>query len=384
MAAISKTSDAMPRSEIRKMASLSAGMSDLVSFVYGEPDFVTPQNIINVGIKTLENGETFYTPNAGMDVLRKAVAESYKSRNLDYSYKDIIITSGAVNALLLSMMAIVDHGDEIIYPDPSWSNYMGMIMQVGGNPVPVKVHEKDGFMYDLDNLKNAITDKTKAILLNSPSNPTGGVASRENLEAIAKLSVEKDLFIITDEIYRDLIYTDEEYTSISSFEGMKERTIIIDGFSKSYAMTGWRVGYAAASEEIIIVMTKLLENVVSCVSAVAQNGAVEALKGSQAPVAEMRAQYKKRRDLLISGLNNIKNISCSMPKGAFYAFANISKTGLKSEDFAHRILEEKKVVLVSGTGFGEGGEGFVRLSYATSEDNIREGLKRIEEFVESL
>lgn len=259
MAAISKTSDAMPRSEIRKMAAMSAGMSDLVSFVYGEPDFVTPQKIIDAGIKTLENGETFYTPNAGMDVLRKAVAESYKSRNLDYTNKDIIITSGAVNALLLSMMAIVDNGDEIIYPDPSWSNYMGMIMQVGGKPVPVQVHEKDGFMYDLDNLKNAVTGKTKAILLNSPSNPTGGVASRENLEAIAKLAVEKDLFIITDEIYRDLIYTDEKYTSISSFEGMKERTIIIDGFSKSYAMTGWRVGYAAASEEIIIVMTKLLE-----------------------------------------------------------------------------------------------------------------------------
>ena len=384
MPEVSRTSAVMPRSAIREMAALATGMDNVVSLVFGEPDFYTPQNIIDAGIKALERKETHYTPNAGIMCLREAIAETYKPRNMCYSAEEILVTSGAVNALLLAMMAVVEHGDEVIISDPSWSNYLGMVMQVGGKPVPVQVYEQNGFMYDINDLRKAITSKTKAIVLNSPSNPTGGVASKENLEAIAKLAVEKDLFIITDEIYRQLIYTGEEYTSIASFEGMKERTIIIDGFSKAYAMTGWRIGYAASDKNIIAIMTKLLENVVSCVNSVAQYAALEAIKGSQEPVAQMREQYKKRRDIIVAGLNSIKGISCIMPKGAFYAFPNISKTGLTSKEFATRLLNEKHVVTVPGIGFGEGGEGFIRLSYATSEENIRESLKRIREFVESI
>ena len=239
-------------------------------------------------------------------------------------------------------------------------------------------------MYDIDDLRAAITPKTKMLLLNSPSNPTGGVASAENLKAIAELVKEKDLYVLTDEIYRELLWDDEPYTSIASFPGMKERTVVVDGFSKKYAMTGFRLAWGAAPEEVIVTMTKLLENVLSSVNEGVQWGGVAALTGSQEPVEEMKKQYRRRREIIVEGLNSIKNVSCMSPKGAFYAFANISRTGLKSRDFAIRLLQEKHVVVVPGTGFGEGGEGFVRLSYATSEENIVEGLKRIKEFVESL
>ncbi|BAK97306.1 putative aminotransferase [Oscillibacter valericigenes Sjm18-20] len=239
-------------------------------------------------------------------------------------------------------------------------------------------------MYDIDDLRAAITPRTKLILINSPSNPTGGVASAENLRQIADLAKEKNLYILTDEIYHELLWDDEPYTSIASFPGMKERTIVVDGFSKTYAMTGFRLGYAAAPEEIIVTMTKLLENVLSSVNEGVQWGGVAALEGCHQCVEEMKTQYRRRRKLVVSGLNTIPGVSCMSPKGAFYAFANIQGTGLTSRDFAIRLLQEKQVVVVPGTGFGEGGEGFVRLSYATGEDNIREGVRRIGEFAADL
>lgn len=384
MSFVSEKSKNTPHSVIREMFAMQTGLEDVVSFALGEPDFAAPQHVIDATVASLQRGETHYTPNAGIPALRKAVSESYQKRGLDYKPSEILIGQGAISLLNLACTAILDIGDEVLLPDPGWANYKGLMMQVGAVPVPVKVYEKNGFMYDLDDLRAAITPKTKVILINSPSNPTGGVASAENLRQIADLAKEKDLYILTDEIYRELLWDDEPYTSIASFPGMKERTVIVDGFSKTYAMTGLRVGYAAAPEEVIVIMTKLLENVLSSVNEGVQWGGVAALTGSQACVEEMKAHYRRRRELVVEGLNAIDKVSCLAPKGAFYAFANISKTGLSARDFAIRLLQEKHTVVVPGTGFGEGGEGFVRLSYATSEENIREGLKRIKEFVDSL
>lgn len=384
MSFISEKSKQTPRSMIREMFAMQAGLDNVISFALGEPDFDAPPQVVAATVASLQRGETHYVPNAGIPALREAVARSYQERGLDYTPAEILIGAGAISVLCLACTAIVDIGDEVILPDPGWANYKGLIMQTGGKPVQVKVHEKNGFMYDIEDLRSAVTPRTKAILLNSPSNPTGGVASRENIEQIANLAKEQNLYILTDEIYRGLLWDDDPYVSIASFPGMKERTIIVDGFSKTYAMTGFRLGYGAAPEEVIATMTKLLENVLSSVNEGVQWGGVAALAEGQEAAAEMRHKFGERRKLMIEGLNSIDKISCLPPKGAFYAFPNISQTGLGSRDFAIRLLKETHTVVVPGTGFGEGGEGFVRLAYATSEDNIREGLKRIKSFVESL
>ncbi len=384
MSFVSEKSKKTPRSVIREMFAMQTGLTDVVSFALGEPDFTSPKHIIDATVASFQRGETHYTPNAGIPALREAVARSYQERGLDYKPEEILIGSGAISVLCLACTAILDIGDEVLLPDPGWANYSGLIMQVGAVPVPVRVKEENGFMYDLEDLRAAITPKTKMILINSPSNPTGGVASAENLRQIADLVKEKDLYVLTDEIYHELLWSDEPYTSIASFPGMKERTLIVDGFSKKYAMTGFRLGYGAGPEEVIATMTKLLENVLSSVNEGIQWGGVAALTGDQSPVEEMKEQYRRRRQIIVEGLNAIDRISCLAPMGAFYAFPNISKTGLSSRDFAIRLLKEKHTVVVPGTGFGEGGEGFVRISYATSEENIREGLKRIAEFVASL
>ena len=384
MSFVSEKSKKTPRSVIREMFAMQTGLTDVVSFALGEPDFTSPKHIIDATVASFQRGETHYTPNAGIPALREAVARSYQERGLDYKPEEILIGSGAISVLCLACTAILDIGDEVLLPDPGWANYNGLITQVGAVPVPVRVKEANGFMYDVEDLRAAITPKTKMILINSPSNPTGGVASAENLRQIADLVKEKDLYVLTDEIYHELLWSDEPYTSIASFPGMKERTLIVDGFSKKYAMTGFRLGYGAGPEEVIATMTKLLENVLSSVNEGIQWGGVAALTGDQSPVEEMKEQYRRRRQLIVEGLNAIDRISCLAPMGAFYAFPNISQTGLSSRDFAIRLLQEKHTVVVPGTGFGEGGEGFVRISYATSEENIREGLKRIAEFVASL
>lgn len=381
---VSEKSRATPRSVIREMFALQTGLEDVISFALGEPDFAPPKHVVDAAIASLQRGETHYTPNAGIPALREAVSKEYHDRGLDYNPSEIIIGQGAISLLLLGCTAILDIGDEAIIPDPGWANYRGLVSQVGAKFVPVKVHEKNNFMYDIDDLQEAITPKTKLIFINSPSNPTGSVASRENLEKVANLVKEKDLYVLSDEIYRELLWDDEIYTSIASLPGMKERTLVIDGFSKKYAMTGLRVGYAAGPEELIVAMTKLLENVLSSVNEGMQWAGVAALTGSKDEVEEMKNQYQRRRKLIIDGLNSIDKISCLAPKGAFYAFPNISKTGLNSRDFAIRLLKETHTVVVPGTGFGEGGEGFVRLAYATSEANIEEGLRRISAFVRSL
>lgn len=384
MSFVSEKSKGMPRSVIREMFAMQTGLEDVVSFALGEPDFTTPKHIIDATIASFQRGETHYTPNTGIPALRKAVSETYAKRGLSYRPEEILIGAGGVSVLNLACGAILDVGDEVLIPDPGWPNYRGMILQWGAVPVPVAVREEDGFMYTAEALRRAITKKTKAIIINSPSNPTGGVASAETLGQIADLVKEQDLYVISDEIYHELVWSGEPYTSIAQFPGMKERTVVMDGFSKQYAMTGFRLGWGAAPQEVIVTMTKLLENMLSSVNEGVQWGGVAALTGDQSCVEEMKRVYLRRRELMVNGLNNIDKISCLMPRGAFYAFANISRTGLSSREFAVRLLQETHTVVVPGTGFGQAGEGFIRLSYATSEEKILEGLKRMGEFVKSL
>lgn len=384
MLSISNRSNNIPQSLIRKMAKMADGLNDVVSFAIGEPDFATADNIVEAAITALRDGETHYTPNAGYTPLREAISRDYEKRDLNYSLENIMVTAGAMESLYLSMLAILDLGDEIVISDPHFTNYYNMAIQCGAVPVLVRVREENGFMYDIDELRNAITDKTKAILVNSPSNPTGGIASIENLKAIAELAIEKDIYVISDEMYKHLIYSDEKYVSIASFPGMKERTIVIDGVSKSHAMTGWRVGYTAGPQPVVAAMTKMQENVISCVTTVSQIAALEAITGSQENRKIMVTEYKERRDLVIKLINGMDKVSCIEPKGAFYAFINIKNTGLSSEEFAIKLLKDQHVIVVPGNGFGPGGEGFIRISYATSKENIIEGLTRMSSFVKNL
>ncbi len=381
---ISEKSKATPRSIIREFVGMSYKYDKVLSFGFGQPDFVTPSHILEAAKASIDRGETFYAPNTGIAPLREAISESYRKRGLDYKVHEILVGAGAISVLNLAMTATLDIGDEVIISDPCYACYEGLCIQMGCKPVRVRVYEEEGFMFNVEAVRAAITDKTKMILLNSPSNPTGGVASAENLEALAKLCVEKDIFCISDEIYRELLWCDEPYTSIASFPGMKERTILIDGFSKTYAMTGLRLGYAAGPQDVIEKMTMLLENVLSSVFTASQWAGVAALTGSQDCVKEMLALYRHRRKLMLDGINSIDGISCKDPKGAFYLFANIQSTGLDSRTFATKLLEAEKMLVIPGCGFGDGGEGFVRFCYATNDEQIKDGVARLDRFMKSL
>jgi aminotransferase len=386
MVRVSKIAQGIKGSSIRKMFNMAGSMTDTVSFALGEPDFTTSKNIIDAACKALQEGITHYTPNAGILPLRQAITKKLKNKNnveIDPE-TEIMITAGGMEALMLVMMVTLDPGDEIILTDPFWTNHPSQVLMTGAIPRFVKVYEEDGFAYNPDNVRKAINSKTKAILINSPANPTGGVAGREVLEELARIAIEHDLIVITDEVYQHLIYDGAEFVSIASLPGMKERTVIIDSFSKAYAMTGWRIGYAAGCKEILQNMIKLHENVVSCITTSSQYGAIEALEGPQDYLGYMLDKYAVRRNLIVEGINSIEKLSCIKPKGAFYAFPNITGTGMKSEEFAVELLKKTGVVVVPGSGFGEAGEGFIRISYATSEENIKEGLKRIKAFVEGL
>jgi len=373
-------------SPIRRMFDLAGRMRDVVSFTVGEPDFPTPDAIVQAAVRALQEGQTHYTPNAGILPLRRAIAESMeRSHGLRYDPEgEVVATLGGMQALMLAMLALVDPGDEVIISDPYWPNHVGQVRICGGVPVLVKVRESDGFVYDPDAVRKAVTPRTRILLVNSPANPTGGVAGPEVLRALAELAVEKDLVVVSDEVYRHFLYDGAEFASIATFPGMQRRTLIVDSFSKTYAMTGWRVGWAAGPGEVIRSMVRLQENVAACVNSATQFAAIEALRGGQEPLRLMLAEYAQRRSLLLGEIAAIDGISCVPPKGAFYAFMNISRTGLGSETFATRLITEKAVAVVPGTGFGEEGEGLVRVSYATSREKIREGFARIRAFVEGL
>ncbi len=356
----------------------------IVHFEIGEPDFNTPENIKQAGIKAIQDNFTHYSPAQGILELREAVAEYIgKTRNIPVDPAEVVITPGGKDVILFTTTALLDEGDEAIYPNPGYPIYESAIKIAGATPVPMPLLEENDFAFDREQFKKLITPKTKLIIINSPGNPTGGILSKDDLQFIADIAIKNDIMILSDEIYSRIIY-EGEFNSIASLPGMKERTIILDGFSKTYAMTGWRLGYAVTTKEIARQFTKLATNSFSCVTTFVQIAGVEALRGPQDDVEMMRKRYEERRNLIINGLNEIPGFSVKMPKGAFYAFANIKGTGMSSKEISDYLLEEAGVATLPGTSFGKYGEGFIRFSYATSLENIKEGLKRVEEAVSKI
>lgn len=373
-------------SPIRKMFNLANGMENVVSFTVGEPDFSTPQHIVNSAIGALERGEHHYTPNAGILPLRQAIAETTESSHgLRYDPEhEIIVTAGGMEALMLTMMTLLDPGDEWLLTDPCWTNYSRQIQLCSAVPRFVPTHAEDGFFFDPDALEAAITPRTKGFLINSPTNPTGGVAARERLEALASIALRHDLWVISDEVYRELVYDGAAADSIAALPGMQKRTIVVNSFSKTYAMTGWRVGYALGPQNVIGNMVKLQENVAACVNSSAQYGALAALLGPQDRKNEMLQAYAARRSLLLEAFSSIPGLTVSAPQGTFYLFADIRATGMDAERFAMELLEKERVIVVPGEAFGESGRHYVRLSFAVSPETIREGTRRIAQYMQSL
>ncbi|HOV26030.1 MAG TPA: pyridoxal phosphate-dependent aminotransferase [Pseudobacteroides sp.] len=383
---ISNNTQNIRPSAIRKMFNKALQYVRVISFTLGEPDFTASDNVVRAGCEAIKKGYSKYTANAGILELRQAVSNNlFAKNNIFYNPQtEITITVGAMDALYLTLKVLLNPGDEVILSAPCWTNYAEQIKMCDGIPVLVQVTEDNDFRFDIDTLRAAITDKTKAILINSPCNPTGSMLDLRTLEGIADLAKEKDLLVISDEVYQYIVFDGNEHISISKIDGMKERTVIIDSWSKSYAMTGWRVGYAAGPEWLISNITKLQENVVACAATPCQYAALEAITGPQDYVEYMVSRYKERRDIIVEKLNEIPGISCKKPKGTFYAFANIKGTGLTSDEFAMKLLEEKQVVVVPGTAFTEFGEGYIRISFATSMEEIIKGMALIKEFVSGL
>lgn len=386
MGRVSKIGSAVERSKIREMKELCDQFDHVISFAIGEPDFITPQHIIDSAIDALKKGCTKYAPNAGISELRQVIADKIKrTHGVSYEWsKEVIITGSGMDNLRLVFQAILDPEEEVLIPNPTWSNHPNHPVLAAGKSVMVPVYEKDGFMYDVAVLEQYVTDKTKAVLLNSPSNPTGGAITEEQLTAFCNFCEKHDLIVVSDEVYEQIIYDGLKFYSPAMIEGMKERVVICNSFSKTYAMTGWRLGYAAGPADIIHGMEMLNENSISCVNTFVQLAGITALTSSQDCVKEMVASYQRRRDLVYNGINGIRGLSCIRPKGALYAFVNIQETGLSSEEFARNLIIQKQVCVVPGSGFGTDGEGFVRMCYAISDEDILEGLKKIREYVEEL
>ena len=373
----------IPPSGIRKFFDVAATMKDAISLGVGEPDFVTPWAIREAGIYSLEKGRTYYTANAGLIELREEICNYNKRKyNIEYDPKsEVLVTVGGSEAIDLMLRCIIEPGDEVLVPEPSFVCYKQCTSISCGVPVPIETKEEDNFRLLPEQLKAHITDKTKLLILPFPSNPTGGVMSRADLEAIAEVLRGTDIMVLSDEIYGELRYDDEGHTPFSAIEGMRERTIIVNGFSKTFAMTGWRLGYALGPAPIIKAMTKLHQYGIMSSPTTSQFAAIEALRSCDADVERMRNEYNYRRRFIVDGFRNM-GLSCFEPLGAFYVFPCIKSLGMTSEEFANKLLMEEKVAVVPGNAFGESGEGFIRCSYAYSIDNIDEALKRIARFVE--
>jgi aminotransferase len=359
-------------------------MHDTISFTVGEPDFVTPQPIIDTACSAWQDGLTHYTPNSGIPELRRAIAHYHRDDMAPDPDTQILCSCGATEALQIAVLTLINPGDEVLLVTPAWSNYFGHIAMCGGVVKEIAAKEENGFVPQVEDFRKAITPKTKLLILNSPSNPTGAVIDEETLRGIAQLCVEHDLFVISDEIYSKLVYDGITCPSIAGLHGMKERTVYVSGFSKMLAMTGWRIGYAIGPREIIAAMVKLHENSASCLPAPTQLAAAKGLEVCLDSVETMRQSYERRRDLICGLLGEIKGISIKKPKGAFYAFANIKETGKGSMEFCTDLLEKTGVVTVPGPGFGNAGEGYIRLSYATSDQNIKEGIARLGRYMQSI
>lgn len=351
---------------------------DVVHLEIGEPDFDTPSNIVEAGVEALHKGWTHYGPSAGLPQMREAVAEDAgRRRGLKIDPSEVVIVPGGKPTLFFTMLALVEEGDEVIYPNPGFPIYESMTDFLGARRVPIQLREAMDFRLDVNELASLITDKTKLIILNSPHNPTGGVLSRSDVEAIASAIGDRDIIVLSDEIYSRLIFEGSHY-SIMSVDGMRDRTVILDGFSKTFAMTGWRLGYGIMRADLATHIGRLMTNCNSCTASFTQIAGIEGLRGDQSSVEKMCAEFKRRRDVMVAGLNKIPGFSCRVPKGAFYVFPNITKTGLTSKKLADALLEEAGVACLSGTSFGEFGEGYLRFSVANSIENIQKALDRVE------
>jgi aspartate/methionine/tyrosine aminotransferase len=361
---------------------LEAQGRDIIHLQIGEPDFDTPANIRDAAKKALDEGATHYAPYPGIPALREAIADDAAARKgFPIDPSQVFVTVGGKGVMLYAILGLVDPGDEVLVPDPGYPIYESLTRFVGGMPVPVPIRQERDFRIDLDELRSLVTPKTRMLVINSPAYPTGRVLTRGDLEAIAELAIRHDLVVLADEIYGRILYDGEEHVSIASLPGMAERTIVLDGFSKTFAMTGWRLGYAIVPPSLIPTYGQLVINTISCAPTFAQVGAVEAIRGPQEPMAAMVEEFRARRDLVVAGLNDIPGIECLSPKGAFYAFPRVSGTGLTGKELADRLLAEADVCVLAGTAFGGIGVDHVRISYANSRENLTKALRRIREFV---
>lgn len=371
-----------PASGIRKMFNIAAQYDDLINLTLGEPNFDTPDYIKEAAKKALDEGQTHYTVNVGLPVLREAIAERYRKTHWDgYTKDNVIVSVGALEGLTLSLFALVNPGEEVIVPDPCFPNYHGQILLTGAKSVPVPVYEENDYRLQASDVEKAITPKTRGIIINSPSNPLGSVMTEEDIRGIAKLALEHNLYVFSDEPYDQIVYDGKPPFSIAQVEEVRRQVIVLNSFSKSYAMTGWRVGYLLADASLVPDMAKMQEGIVSCVPAFSQIAAAEALKSTEC-VEQMRAEYARRRDILIDGINAIPGFSCKKSPGSFYAFVNIKAFGKTSDEFAEELIRNAGVVTVPGSAFGKMGEGYLRLVFANSDENLKEGIRRIKAYVE--
>ncbi len=360
---------------------LEAQGKPIIHLEIGEPDFDTPQHIIDAASEALNSGWTHYGPSAGDPELRAVIAEHIqKSRGFPVEPEEVVVVPGAKPIIYWGITALVDPGDEVIYPNPGFPIYESMINFCGGVPVPIPLREEIEFRLDPAELADLVSDKTKMIIINSPHNPTSGVLTWEDLEAIAEIAMARDIMVMTDEPYELILYEGEHY-SIGAVDGMKDLTILLDCFSKTFAMTGWRLGYGVMNRELAAQIAKLQTNCTSCTTSFVQRAGIAALQGPMEPSMAMVAEFKKRRDIVVDGLNSIPGISCLRPHGAFYVFPNVTETGYDCRELADKILEEANVAVLSGTAFGEYGEGYLRLSYANSVENLQEAIHRISELL---
>jgi len=367
---------------LNKARALERQGKNIVHLEIGEPDFDTPANVVEAGVGALRKGWTHYGPSAGLPELRQEIADYVsKTRCVPVTSDEVVVVPGGKPIIFFSILSLVDAGDEVIYPNPGFPIYESMIDYVGGRPIPIQLREDRDFGLDVTELASLINDRTRLIILNSPQNPTGGVLTKNDIHAIASAIGDRNVMVLSDEIYSRLIFEGEHF-SIMSIPGFKDRTILLDGFSKTYAMTGWRMGYGVMRPDLAAHITRLMTNSNSCTASFTQIAGVEALRGDQSSVDQMRDEFKRRRDVFVAGLNKIKGFSCRMPKGAFYAFPNITKTGWPSKKLANAILEEAGVACLSGTAFGDFGEGYLRFSVANSLENLNKALDRIQQWTQ--
>ncbi len=363
---------------------LEAQGKSIIHLQIGEPDFDTPKHIVEAGIAALQDGQTHYSPAAGIMPLREAIVEEvYARRGVRTKVEEIVVTPGAKPIMFFLILACIEAGDEVIYPNPGFPIYESAIKYVGGTPVPLQLREEKDFRFDPDEFRSLVTDRTRLIIINTPQNPTGGILTGEDIEAVAEVAKKNNIMVLSDEVYKNIIY-EGEHQSIYSLPGMKENTVLLDGFSKTYAMTGWRLGFGVMRQDLAKKLEQLMINCNSCTATFSQYAAIKALQGPTEEVNAMVEEFRKRRTIIVEGLNDIPGVSCIMPKGAFYAFPNVKEVNMSSQELEGYLLNEAGVAILSGTAFGKFGDGYLRFSYANSIENIQEGLERIKNALKNI